>query len=525
MDREETKRRLRACLTLYLERYKGVSPDEYFDCLNPAHRGSGRTMRFNPKDNTVHCYGCGCTYDIFSLTGLDYNLPHFRDQLDKVAGLFRDELSAGRAEAPAGAAGPAETAGAPADYTAYFRACAGRIGETDFFAEAGITPETAVRFNLGYDPEFPAGGDGPIPAVIVPNGPCGFWAVGAEADFEDGGRVFYRGREAMLDCGGAGENVFIADSVLDAVCMAQCGVPALAVTGEGQLGDLAYFLSRQTGKRSYYLTGDPSGPLAAGIIREIRARGETCRAVDLAYPARSVSDLIRSSPEKFRERAAGVGRLLAAAPKKLLAKKSYDTVTDEAAFAGLCGARGVYGVVCDVFTKRRLLEKWVIDAPDGAGLIYHTGMAEWNVLSAELEAVTSGARRSYYSLLPTIGMSENTGDFRKDAENMLNLFASRKIKRQDGGALVVNLQNSPAAYVAGLANLLMAELRGCGHTIIFFCAAENREAVAEFCWQMFTVRPDGGAGDADEPECDVTDFRVTARGVAAPDAVFYVSLE
>ena len=146
MDREETKQKLKGYLTHYLSKYKGINCNDYFSCLNPNHQNSGMSMHFNPKDNTVHCYGCGCTYDIFSLIGMDFNLPHYQDQLNKAGELFLENNKINNPKITRNEISKMSDGGTKiVDYTSFFRVCAKQAKTTEYFQEAGITDETIVR--------------------------------------------------------------------------------------------------------------------------------------------------------------------------------------------------------------------------------------------------------------------------------------------------------------------------------------------------------------------------------------------
>lgn len=527
MDREETKQKLKGYLTHYLSKYKGINCNDYFPCLNPNHQNSGMSMHFNPKDNTVHCYGCGCTYDIFSLIGLDFNLPHYQDQLNKAGELFLENNKINTPKITRNEISKMSDGGTKiVDYTSFFRVCAKQAKSTDYFKEAGITDETIVKFNLGYEPEFSIGNNQQIKAMIIPNGPYGFWAINTETD-PDEDYVFYYGKESLF-CSYVNENtddIFITDSIIDTLYMSQNGVCSIVIANEIHLNEFVYFLSQQVKKRNYYVTSQTENRLTGLIIRELINYEQPNQLIDLAYPAQSIGDLIMASPEKFRDRVKNIKKLLSVTPRKLLARKNYDLVSDDASFSEIYYSKGVYGISTDVITKRKLLSNWIMDSSADTDFIYHTCMAEWNILSVELDARTTDISKSYYSLLPKIGLSENTGNPEHDAGNLLTIFASKKIRRQEGSVLVINLQNCNAEYIRTFVNKLMSELRNYIHSIIFFCLDENRTLVDEFCWQTFTVRKDIASEENEDDDFDSHDYKVTASNAVSGKMFFYTVLE
>lgn len=58
----------------------GIPINGFFRCLNPCHEDKHPSMRYNSKNNTVHCFSCGVTYDIFGLIGITYKNDNFIDQ-------------------------------------------------------------------------------------------------------------------------------------------------------------------------------------------------------------------------------------------------------------------------------------------------------------------------------------------------------------------------------------------------------------------------------------------------------------
>ena len=47
---------------------------KFFNCRNPNHIDNKPSMKFNPKNNKVHCFSCGVTYGLVDLV-IDENNP------------------------------------------------------------------------------------------------------------------------------------------------------------------------------------------------------------------------------------------------------------------------------------------------------------------------------------------------------------------------------------------------------------------------------------------------------------------
>lgn len=84
---EQTRDYLKSKIGEYL-RDKGININAKFRCLNPAHPDMHPSMSYNIQNHTVHCFSCNATYDIFDLVGIDYNLPTFKDRLNKLKEMY-----------------------------------------------------------------------------------------------------------------------------------------------------------------------------------------------------------------------------------------------------------------------------------------------------------------------------------------------------------------------------------------------------------------------------------------------------
>lgn len=86
-DLEQAKNYLKSKLPDYL-RAKGINPDAKFKCLNPKDLDNLASMSYLPSSQTVHCFNCNRSFDIFDLVGLEYHLNDFRSQFIKTHQIF-----------------------------------------------------------------------------------------------------------------------------------------------------------------------------------------------------------------------------------------------------------------------------------------------------------------------------------------------------------------------------------------------------------------------------------------------------
>ena len=49
---------------------------KFFNCRNPNHIDNKPSMKFNPKNNKVHCFSCGVTYGLIDLVMVDNKLTY-----------------------------------------------------------------------------------------------------------------------------------------------------------------------------------------------------------------------------------------------------------------------------------------------------------------------------------------------------------------------------------------------------------------------------------------------------------------
>lgn len=194
---------------------RGVNPKKRFRCLNPAHLDRDPSMGFDPRRNKVHCFACGADYDLFDLLAMDEGLSSPKEALAEASRRYGRGDAAGTADTPPAA----------------------RTGETPYFRERGLSPETVSRFSLGYDPERGC-------ATI----PC------------EGGRLVRRSVEGKRYLNEKGvpsplfqpellsgeEPVFLTEGAFDALSAEELGFRACALNGSGNREKAAALLRERT---------------------------------------------------------------------------------------------------------------------------------------------------------------------------------------------------------------------------------------------------------------------------------------
>ena len=86
MITETDKEALRASMPEVLEILFGITDlRRSFRCPLPDHDDRDPSAHYYANDNTVHCFGCGVTFDVFKLMELLYGITGFAEQARKVA--------------------------------------------------------------------------------------------------------------------------------------------------------------------------------------------------------------------------------------------------------------------------------------------------------------------------------------------------------------------------------------------------------------------------------------------------------
>lgn len=189
------KEEIKSLLKDYLEKILGIDTNKNFRCLSPEHEDRNPSMSFNSKNNTVHCFSCKVTYDIFDLVGINYDVTG-QEKFDLTEAICIEKLGlkpAGAKEVQKVSDFLKDKAAAPIlapqvqtkrmavkeKYTAeshemskiieineYIKKCEAHRKETDYFKNRGITEEIQEKFKLGFDPNFKTGGNTWQGAVI-----------------------------------------------------------------------------------------------------------------------------------------------------------------------------------------------------------------------------------------------------------------------------------------------------------------------------------------------------------------------
>lgn len=271
---------LRDFLPEYLRRTgRGKGIRGKISCINPDHRDREPSMGYDQKAKRLHCFGCGKSYDIFDVVGLDYPAcGTFVQRVRKVCELSGAPLPAecaeGRKVRPVSAS--------KSDLTAFVEESIRRFGcGGGYFQARGISQALCEKYRL-----FQRDGRAYLP--LLKGGKCLCYCSrsvdGREPRYRNSaGEMGIFGLEAL---DGAGD-VVIAESIFDALSAEECGVTGIALCGAGNAGKLLRecAIRPEAKKLRFLLAGDRDGAgkrLNDELEKGLRDLGLSC--VRLAIP-------------------------------------------------------------------------------------------------------------------------------------------------------------------------------------------------------------------------------------------------
>jgi hypothetical protein len=239
------------------------------------------------------------------------------------------------------------TADQRAAICAYVESCIAHAGETDYFAMRGLTPETVKRFSLGYDPKQKC--------IVMPySGRMEYYMTRSvegkqfyKPASKDAGQEPLFNRNALLTKG----VVFVVESPLCAMSIAQCGGQAVALCGTG----IRRFVMEATAHRD-------------DIIFVLALDNDTAGASAQAELARGLFDeSMRFLPFNVSGDCKDPNELLMKSPDTL--KQNVETATVEAK-RKYSKLKSLFRM-CDLQKKELKPTRWIVDGllPEGLALL------------------------------------------------------------------------------------------------------------------------------------------------------------
>lgn len=262
---------LKSCLPQWLREH-GLPLHKPFACLNPAHQDAHPSMGYNEKNQTVHCFACGATYDIFDLVGQEENLTDFPSKMKAVNRRYGGGEVIRVTAKPAQAFPYKERAGRPDPY----------------FTGRGLSDETVRRFGLVVE-------NGYAVLPVFAEGVCRSVCRRAidpavEPRYQNSRGAMQLWNSAAMERA-AGKALFVTEGIFDALSLEELGFPAVALCGAANTGRLMQALDvRKAKPEKMILAGDSdaAGQGMNGKLREqLTPRGIACAVLALPMAART----------------------------------------------------------------------------------------------------------------------------------------------------------------------------------------------------------------------------------------------
>lgn len=285
----DTFESLRPYLKDYLQG-RGINIRKRFRCLNPAHLDRNPSMGYDSRREKVHCFACGADYDLFDLLAMEENLPTPADALRRAGELYgHPPASGGTARKKDSGTAPPSPAREEGDYIAR---CGARAGDTGYFAQRGLSPETVSRFRLGYDPEGEC--------VVLPCGEegCVRRSTAGKRYLNEPGRPSPLFQRRLLE---GREPVFLTEGTFDALSAEELGFPAAALNGAGNREKAAAVLRQRPGAAHVLLLpdNDPAGEAWAAALKAEFPDAFRCPPLPAGKDLNELLTLDRAQAEAF----------------------------------------------------------------------------------------------------------------------------------------------------------------------------------------------------------------------------------
>ena len=276
--RKTDAKTLKSCLPQWLREH-GLPLHKPFACLNPAHRDAHPSMRYNEKNQTVHCFACGATYDIFDLVGQEENLTDFPSKMKAVNRRY----------------GGGEVIRVTAKPTQAFPYKEGGGRSDPYFTGRGLSDETVRRFGLVVE-------NGYAVLPIFVEGVCRSVCRRAidpavEPRYQNSRGAMQLWNSAAMERA-AGEALFVTEGIFDALSLEELGFPAVALCGAANTGKLVQKIDEYVPvawPERVILAGDAD---AAGqgmnekLREQLTARGIACAVLALPDGCKDVNEAL-----------------------------------------------------------------------------------------------------------------------------------------------------------------------------------------------------------------------------------------
>lgn len=291
------KEELKKNLPLWLKEH-GCSLNRNFRCLNPQHEDKHPSMHYFPQTETVHCFACGATYDIFHLVGEEEHIPDFPSQLKRVQeryGFEQREPSSFLGEKK-------ETAEQSVPLFVKQNQTNQPPELFEWFSTRGI-PEQAVK---DADIFFFEG------RAIFPISHHGTWVSWCGRALQDDVMPRYRNSAGKMGIWGVdalfsqtGQPVAVCEGILDAMSLQLCGWKAVALCGAGNTGRLIQELQNRPDSLPPLLLAGDNDEAGREMCRQLETwvhkQGGVCVRLMIPDGCKDVNEAWVRVPEQLKD--------------------------------------------------------------------------------------------------------------------------------------------------------------------------------------------------------------------------------
>lgn len=249
---EEAKQYIIEKLEEYLEKSRGINirNGRNFHCINPDHVDRNPSMGFYRAKNRAHCFGCGKSYDIFNVIGLDFNLTSFKEELAKACELFgvqieRTNYSVNKIKAvipKVNTQRKTYVEKSVKSFLKYYDSLSPVSTSTNYMHKRGISDEVCDKFKILYDPKFITRDNTrdtdklmKWQAVIIPKTEFSYLARNTDAACKGYNRIRNHGKSALYNSQILDDNtlthVFIVEGEFDVLSIYEVGGKSIGLGG------------------------------------------------------------------------------------------------------------------------------------------------------------------------------------------------------------------------------------------------------------------------------------------------------
>ena len=290
------KEELKKSLPLWLKEH-GCSLKKNFRCLNPQHEDKHPSMHYFPQTETVHCFACGVTYDIFHLVGQEEHIPDFPSQLKRV----QERYGFSQRE-------PSSFLGEKKENDEQSVALFIEQHRTnqppellEWFSTRGI-PEQAVKAAHIFLFEGRA---------VFPVSRHGRWVSWCGRALQDDVTPRYRNSAGKMGIWGVdalfsqtGQPIAVCEGILDAMSLQLCGCKAVALCGAGNTGRLIQELQNLPGSLPPLIFAGDDDEAGREMCRQLKAwmteAGGVCTCLALPDGCKDVNEAWVRAPQQLQ---------------------------------------------------------------------------------------------------------------------------------------------------------------------------------------------------------------------------------